>query len=810
MEYESAMSNICRLVDSESSAISNRNEATTRLQLIDRIFLECLGWNRSDCVCEESQDGQYADYVFSTSHRALIVEAKREGQYFTLPVGVTRIEMSIPALCSGNAALGQAIDQVAGYCQKRGVPVAAVCNGHQLVAFLATRSDGRPPLEGKAVVFSSWALMRSNFKELWNYLSKEGVSAGFLEKTLLRLAPDPVPPKLSASLIPYPGTKNRNPFQTDLKILSDLVLEDLIGEQELELEFLKECYCQSGALSQYALVSKDLLRARYAALFGEGQNGPSIEPATSKSGVSPELLARGVSRRPVLLLGDVGVGKTTFIRHLIRIDAAEVFENAITLYLDLGSQGALSTDLRSFILDELDRQLLHESQIDISEAAFVRSVYHADIMRFRRSIFAERPRDASGSSADAELDHLRALVGKRDTHLRASLEHITRSHRKQVIVFIDNADQRDAKDQETAFLAAQELAATWPATVFLALRPETFHRSQQSGSLSGYHLKAFTIAPPRTDLVLKRRLAFGLRLASGEIEIRSLRHMTRLQSDNLVAILKSFLESLDFNDDLLLCIDNISAGNVREALGLVQGFFGSGHVDTEKIIRKLGESGHYYIPLHEFLRAVIYGDAKYYDPYRSPVANLFDVTAIDPREHFLMPLAIGIISRGGSSSDASGFVDKRSAYDALQSLGFSPHQIDGALLRAVKKGLLESGGIEGRRGFSDKPGKLRITAKGVYHVQRLVGMFVYHDAVIVDTPILDDHVRQQTQDEEDILPRLQRCETFIKYLNARWESAGLPSGGFPWDMIYEEVRRDINKVRRRQEQRRGNIQKQDP
>ena len=40
------------------------------------------------------------------------------------------------------------MEQAAGYCQSRGVPYAAVSNGHQFVIFVATRSDGIPPFEG--------------------------------------------------------------------------------------------------------------------------------------------------------------------------------------------------------------------------------------------------------------------------------------------------------------------------------------------------------------------------------------------------------------------------------------------------------------------------------------------------------------------------------------------------------------------------------------------------------------------------------------------------------------------------------------
>jgi predicted type IV restriction endonuclease len=63
-----------------------RNEATTRIQLIDRLFFECLGWTRDDMYSEESQDGDYADYTFLAPRRILIVEAKKEGTTFEFPV----------------------------------------------------------------------------------------------------------------------------------------------------------------------------------------------------------------------------------------------------------------------------------------------------------------------------------------------------------------------------------------------------------------------------------------------------------------------------------------------------------------------------------------------------------------------------------------------------------------------------------------------------------------------------------------------------------------------------------------------------
>jgi hypothetical protein len=105
------------------------------------------------------------------------------------------------------------------------------------------------------------------------------------------------------------------------------------------------------------------------------------------------------------------------------------------------------------------------------------------------------------------------------------------------------------------------------------------------------------------------------------------------------------LNALDQMHWLRECLDNISGGNVRRALDLVKEFFGSGHVDTEKIVKIYSQTHRYLIPQHEFLRAVIYGDAVHYNPEKSPIANIFDVSYADPREHFLMPLLLAVLTK---------------------------------------------------------------------------------------------------------------------------------------------------------------------
>ncbi len=797
LEYEACRTNLESLAAIYASRGGQRNEATTRLQLIDRLFFECLGWSRDEVVLEEPHGREYADYAFYNPRRVLIVEAKKEGNYFELPAGNNRLDLPLPPLLRDHPNLKAAMEQAAGYCQTRGVLFGAVCNGHQIVAFVATRSDGLPPLEGRALVFPSFPSMLGNFLTLWQALSKPGVEEKRLFSLLIGDTRPALPPKLSTGLLRYPGIKGRNVFQTDLQIVSELVFEDLTRARDLEVQFLEECYSQSGALSQYSLTSRAILAARYAALFDVDAPGPTPVPAMGRRGISPELLAESLSRRPVLLLGDVGVGKSTFLRHLIKIDAPEVFEKAITLYLDLGSQAALAAHLREFVPDEIARQLREGYGIDVEERNFVRGVYHGELERFAKGIYADLREANLGLYKEKEIASLAEKVDNKEQHLKAALQHVSSGRKQQIVVFLDNADQREYDTQQRAFLIAQEMAEHWPVTVFVALRPETFHRSVQTGALSGYHAKAFTISPPRIDLVIEKRLRFALKLASGEIPIQALPQDIRTKFSNLEIIIQVFLHSLARNDALKVCIDNICGGNVRLALDLVRSFFGSGHVDTQKIADIYSETGRYYIPLHEFLNAVIFGDAEYYDPDRSVVANLFDVSHADPKEHFLLPLVISLLAAYGNSSSAVGFMDVADLYERLQGLGFMPGQIDHAVTRGVRKKLIETAGRRVPEAGQVMPNALRATTVGLYHIDELCRQFNYVDAMIVDTPIFDPGVRGAVGSARSIGERLNRMDRFRRYLDSQWMALAGVETPFDWCDVSDALRTEQENIRMR-------------
>jgi hypothetical protein len=139
------------------------------------------------------------------------------------------------------------------------------------------------------------------------------------------------------------------------------------------------------------------------------------------------------------------------------------------------------------------------------------------VKRFDRSIKGALKIDEPAYQK-ARILFLADLVLRRDSHLHASLGHLAKGRKKQIILVMDNADQRNLAVQQEAFLIAQELAATRSLLIFVALRPSTFYQSKTTGALSGYQHKILTISPPPADDVVQRRLGFAVRVAEGTIE----------------------------------------------------------------------------------------------------------------------------------------------------------------------------------------------------------------------------------------------------------------------------------------------------
>jgi len=807
IEFSVARSNLEKLIHEYSPLGELSNEAQTRFSFVDKLLEDCLEWPRSEIKVERYEDGSRTDYECGTP-RMLIIEAKTSQSKLKLPPKRSKSRVALASLISFDEATAAAIRQVQSYGQSRGVQLTAVSNGPQLIAFLASRVDGVSPLDGDALVFDGYEDLLKNFSLAYESLGKSGVEEKRLVQMFSKDAPASLPSKLSAYCLNYFDHKYSNHFQESLRNAAALVIEDLGRTASLEKEFLASCYCESGPLSQYSLVGKNLISARYAALFPSDQPGSRIEPVNPKKAssatFSQQVLHEALAKRPVVLVGDVGVGKTTFLKHLILVSGKESFSKVLCITLDLGNKASLSRSPQEALLNEIERTLREEFSVNLTATSLIEDLYKLELKDFDEGINGQLRAVNPTAFLEERLKYVRDLVSRRENHLRLVIAYTAKVKRLQSVFIIDNADQRNISVQQEAFLIAQELANNWSSLVFLALRPQTFHASKRSGTISAYPTKIFVIPPPKLEDAIQKRLIFALEMSRGRVPLQHIDGVT-LHIDSLAKLIGALLKSLEHNRELYEFIVNVSGGNVRVAVELVSKYLGSPNIESDRIVKTVTETGKYWVPLHEFSKAALLGDYSHFQEDSSAATNLYSIIYRDRREHFLTLFLLGYLSwDGAKTAQADGFVSQAVLIDEMQANGFTRDQTTvhlqrltrRKLIESTERRLLETGAELQELGL---PESFRITSSGAYHLKRWCAEFSYLEAVCFDTPIFDESLRQalmESVNDDRLLPRYKRASSFREYLDSTWQSLKAQPY-FDWDQTRQLSKRSFDRVEKR-------------
>jgi GTPase SAR1 family protein len=777
------------------------NEAENRFQFIDELMKECLGWQKPDMHVEVADDdGGRADYVLGNPAKG-ILEAKRPAKIWEdVPQASKKKLQSIEALCLSSKEFKEAANQVLPYCVRRGAPLAVICNGPQMAIFQGI-TIGNEPLKGECYFFDGFDDYVKNFPLLWRLLSPEGVTENRALNELSKHRNPRLPPKASTFIAEPLQYRYRNSLQDELRALGSILLEEIEDNPKLREDFYKECYVPLEANNRHLNLSKQIIARRYERLAEDASHPAALHSTGGARGL-PDSVFMNTGSKPIVVIGDVGVGKTSFFENLIlSVDQAKG-GNAYILQIDLGTKATLSKSIKEYVVDAIPSLLFGRYGIDILEADFVESVYNLDLKQFDRGIHGKIKSTDKALYEAERLKFLQKKISNQAAHIQSALSHLSRGQKKRIVLIIDNADQRTFEDQQAAFLIAQELAATRAMYVFVSLRPSTFYLSKTSGALSAYQNKILTISPPPADVVIEKRIGFALRVAEGQIAPGGLDGI-RLNLPSIVSFLKATLRSIRSNNDIRQFLSNITGGNTRGVIELITTFCGSPNVDARKIVEIESETGEYRIPLHEFTKHALLGEFTYFNPQSSLVAlNVYDVFNADRREHFLRPLIIAYLSASETIHDKDGFVAGSAIVNDMASNGFSEHQTSGALRHLAQKKLIETPYSHFREVDTDEEPiefMYRATSVGIYHARHWAYGFSFLDAVSTDTPIFSEDIRTKVSNLAsplDIRSRLVKAGAFKDYLLESWHASNFEARYLDFPSLLESQRRQFDEVGR--------------
>ncbi len=773
------------------SSAKNANESTTRLRAIDTMLFDVLGWEKGNAECEKYSRGEgFADYVLgSTGSSMLVVEAKRDSIQFVLSrreYPNKPVSYRLVAAESANAA--SAFQQALGYASTLGARYVAVTNGWQWIIGL-TFVSGQEMADRSLLVFESLEAVEKRFEAFWFALGPAGVRSNRLAGLLVEARLAPAPKKASSAIPNYPVPASRNKIANELSTVIDLVWTG-IKRAEASEKFLKECYVRPRGDQGGMSLAKELIADR---LQVDGARVDAGVP-TSKA---LEIVKEGVGERPILVIGKVGHGKTTFLRYLRSVEAQESLKGYIQIEIDFLDKPDNAENVASFVYGELDRQLLNNYKVDVSDDGFVRGALNSKLARFKKTPVAKMHDDSSLEYKQAEVEHIESIRRNHHEYLGDALRHLRRGRGKSICIFMDNLDRRTDDIQEEAFLRSSAIARDWECLVFLCLRPGTYHRSRQRGVLDSVAPRVITVSSPNPSVLLKKRFSFAAQLARGQIE--GIGESIGKGSRGVAFDLPTVAEFLDCCQDsfwhsknLVGLFEAAANGSTRRILELVSDVLSSNHLNTGKILKLMGRG--YRVPVHEAINALVYGDFLQYSPEGSPFINLFDIAHSDPREHFVCILILSIVQRMQKGSGSLGFVAKDSVDVYLSQIGFSVLVSGNAIERLYSAGLLD--GPIGHEDWSLQVLEIRLTTLGKYHLNHLVGTFQYVDAMVLDTPILDEELRQGIDTDRRIEVRLSRVELFVQYLAECSQALEDGDSQSVWNEIQELVTGDIESVRK--------------
>jgi hypothetical protein len=769
-------------------AAEGSNEANTRLRAINTMLFDVLGWDEREIDAEKyCRANGYADYAFfQDGDCSMVLEAKKSGATFVLPnvafpvqpVGFQLIATECPDAVT-------ALRQALGYAAGLGARYIAISNGHQWILML-TYVQNQPIEERSVFVFESLdALKAGRFRLFFETFSPIAINANSPADSLLESRKAPAPPKLSATIANYPVPADRNQIVNELSTVVDLVWDE-VRLAEDEVAFLKACYVAPQGTASTLAQASELLQQRLT-------SDETLRVKAHDSEDLPALLKSFTGEKPIIVLGRVGHGKSTFLRYLRLIKAPEILSKYIQLDINFIDRPDSPDQVGPYLYKEIVAQLKANYDIDVTRNNMVRGVLHSDLESFTATPEGVQYPPDSQQFKDAELAFIKAIRDDSHKYLEKVFLHLKLGRGYSVAIFLDNLDRRNDPIQEEAFLRASAIARDWSALVFVCLRPETYYRSKRFGVMDSVAPRVVTVTSPQSRKLIVRRLEYAKEIANGDVTARpAFTRETSLILPTTAEFLAGCIKSFQRSDALCDVFDAVANGNARDVLAFVEQMLTSMHLNTDDILKRF-RTGGFDMPVHEALRALLFVNSFQYDPTRSAFVNLFDLDRADPQEHFTRFITLRHLCSAPVDRVERGYLPLTTIIRYLCQLGYSEEHAKGTIQLLFRRRCCEADiPLEE---WSNDIKKLKATHLGRYQVIELVKTFTYFDAVVVDTPILDSDVRAQIIDYIDIQQRINRASVFLEYLDKC--ASDMQDSAFKewWTEVREGVKENIRRVR---------------
>lgn len=753
--------------------LEKANEANTRIKLIDRILYEVLGWTHDDVSNEETvnedDNTTYADYIIKTANSAIVVEAKKIGDSFKFPAtSKRRIKLDRRFV---DGATGEAITQAREYSRKKGIPFAVVTNGHQWILYPATRTDGVSFKDSYAIVFDSLdSALGEDFDDFTSLLSREGVIAGNLESDLIGRNEDQLDERRLGVFYTMSAPRPPNPIFPLIQSAVEYAFTDSVIDKEESL--LKKCYVLSSDRIKFDSKIKMHLQ-RKESLFSQIPKRP-LSKKTEQLSLNESLDRATAASRPIaiLVLGQVGAGKSTFLHYTRMVSAKEYFApKRNELYPHW-----INVDFRKFTRNEDPKKFIYNTirdYIDQDELLgdherCIKPAYAEQINALMRGLYKPLAKD------EAKRDEfVTNLMAKDYEQLDPYIEKIIKwiSSKVPLFLVIDNLDQFESPDtQSNIFADCLALSSKFGCNIIVSMRESTYIEHRHRSVLDAFDFDPIQIDAPEIKPVLSKRFQLaGALLKDKQGDFRALNGAAFSVSD--LSLFMQITQKSVLGTEVGEFIELLASGNVRFALKMTRDFLSRGYTDPAKALNIESAGKSYTLPRHEAIRALLTGDRQNYSEEYSSILNPFDSRLAKNSAQLLRLYVLSALAKM-SSIESFRSLDGETIISTLESIGFPADDVLKVLTDLCNYSCIATLSHE----KASKTSSYYPTRLGGHLVRKMIGDFNFVENVMVDTFISDTEVwaklrdfsaqiRSERDRSKKLVKRVDRVKVFHQSMN---------------------------------------------
>ncbi len=491
---------------------------------------------------------------------------------------------------------------------------------------------------------------------------------------------------------------------------------------------------------------------------------------------------RALEAKVVLLVGQVGAGKTTFVDYLQEVH----FEGKRSASLVWCRANLNNAPLaREQIYHWVCQQIIESCAASLPEKDLqtlegLKLVFSVEVRQFERGIGALFEHN-SPQYREKLAEELARLVNDPVKSAKAHIRYSCTERQRLLILVLDNCDKRDRDDQLLMFQAAHWAQTELRCLVFLPMREETFENHQKEPPLdTALKDYVFRIEPPLFQQVLIKRVALALKQIA-EPGARMLRYdlpngfhvdyPATEQSYYLTAIVTSVFEHDRF---LRRMIAGLAGANVRRALEIFLEFCRSGHIGADEIFKIRQSEGRHALPSFLVARVLLRLNRRFYDSASAYLKNVFSVDPADDIPQYFVRISIlrwlEARFRKVGPSGIPGYFPIRELTQSLSTY-FDP-QVIAREVRSLIEGLtivtehLRVSGL-------DEHDLIRISPAGFVHLDALTNI-EYLAAVAEDTWFSDksvaEHIAGNISDATRqfiVHTTMEHAEILLNFLNQK-------------------------------------------